>query len=387
MSQSLAAVEGPAAAVTPSRIAFLDIARVVATLTMLMGHTIDALLGPAYRSTPAFAVWTFFRALTPSTFLFVSGFVLGIVTLRELPVVGLTAASTKRLRRFAFYLALGYVLHLPADTLRQIVTLPADRWRLFFAVDVLQCVAVTLAILQLLVLVGRTRVRTGWLAATLAAVVGLATPWVWTTTAPLALPMWLRGYLSPAAGALFPLFPWLGLPAAGLAFAMWYAGIPVAHAGRRALATFAPVGAACLAAAGLMRWFLWEPVGSTEVGPSRPSQFLLQIGIVCVLLTALAWLVGGSRRRSPLLERFGQESLTVYVVHVCIVYGSPWSHGLRRLLGIDLAPPAVGAVVLTLWSAMLLLAVVWSRCKQQFPHQAREVRLATFGTLAALLIF
>ncbi len=385
MPPSPVAVERPAVA-APSRIAFLDIARVVATLTMLMGHTIDALLGPLYRTGPAFAVWTFFRALTPSTFLFVSGFVLGVVTLRELPVDGLTPAATKRLRRFAFYLALGYVLHLPVDTLRQLVTLPAERWRPFFAVDVLQCVAVTLAVLQLVVLVGRTRVRIGWMAATVAAAVGLATPWVWTTTDALAVPTWLRGYLSPAAGALFPLFPWIGLPAAGLAFAMWYAGDPAAHPGRRALATFAPVGAACLAAAGLMRWLVWEPVG-TGVGPSRPSQFVLQIGIVCLLLTALAWLVGEGRRRSPLLERFGQESLTVYVVHISIVYGSPWSHGLRWLLGVDLAPPAIGAVVLTLWSAMLLLALVWSRCKQEFPREAREVRLATFGTLAALLIF
>ena len=47
----------------------------------------------------------------------------------------------------------------------------------------------------------------------------------------------------------------------------------------------------------------------------------------------------------------------------------------------------MGLVVLVLWSAMLLMAVTWNRCKQEFPAQAREVRLATFGTLAALLIF
>ncbi len=42
---------------THSRVAFLDLARLIATLMMVQGHTTDALLGAAHRSGLGFEAW------------------------------------------------------------------------------------------------------------------------------------------------------------------------------------------------------------------------------------------------------------------------------------------------------------------------------------------
>jgi hypothetical protein len=139
-------------------------------------------------------------------------------------------------------------------------------------------------------------------------------------------------------------------------------------------------------AAVLMRAFAWEPLGAVNLGAGRPSQFLLQIGLVSVLLASLATLVDRRPVRVPRLEDFAQESLTIYVVHVCIVYGSPWNRGLRQMLGPTLGPATVGLFVVGLWTAMAVLGLTWSAYKRASPVWAGRLRLATLGVLVVLLL-
>jgi len=95
-----------------------------------------------------------------------------------------SAPSRRVARRFARYVAfwtLGYAMHLPV---RSVVDLPRatpEQWQSFAAVDVLQLVAVTLAILQIGVCLTRSRGRLAVATLVMAASVVLATPVAWTT--------------------------------------------------------------------------------------------------------------------------------------------------------------------------------------------------------------
>jgi uncharacterized membrane protein len=62
------------------RVIFIDLARALAVFFMLYGHTIDALLAPAYRGGVWFDAWQFQRGLTSSLFLILSGFAFSIAT-------------------------------------------------------------------------------------------------------------------------------------------------------------------------------------------------------------------------------------------------------------------------------------------------------------------
>ncbi len=350
---------------------------------MLFGHTVDALLGTAHRSGAAFSAWTFLRGLTPTTFTLVSGFTLSLVALHQSTRESAGASGTRRLRRFAFFFVLGYGLHYPAANLLGLTMLTPADLRLFTSIDVLQCIAVTLAVLQILLL--RTddpRTFLVW-SGGLAAFFCLLTPLAWRSSLPL--PEALTAYLNPSTGSIFPLFPWFANGALGAAVGAWYLLTKGDSPGERTRRSLLPLGVALFALAAAMRLGGWEPFGAVELGAGRPSQFCLQVGLVLMALAALAALVDLRPVRIRAVEDFAQESLTVYVVHVCIVYGSPWNPGLRQAFGATLSPGMVGLTVAGLWTAMIALGLTWSAFKRSEPTWAARTRFATLSLLVVLL--
>ena len=97
---------------------------------MLYGHTIDALLAPAYRSGMLFNAWQFQRGLTSCLFLLLSGFAFSVATARHWAThLTLSPVLFKRLRRFALFIALGYAMRVPVAPLRAMATAPDAAWR------------------------------------------------------------------------------------------------------------------------------------------------------------------------------------------------------------------------------------------------------------------
>src|SRR5579872_4528514 len=106
-----------------SRIIAVDLARVLAILFMVQGHTLDVLLLPAARTGFFFDKWLFLRGLTAPMFLTLSGASFAIATLRRWEShTEMTPAFWKRARRFLFFIALGYAMHLPLRSLRYTMT-------------------------------------------------------------------------------------------------------------------------------------------------------------------------------------------------------------------------------------------------------------------------
>jgi uncharacterized membrane protein len=381
MHTSIAVAAAPT--VDNRRVVFLDVARVAATLMMVQGHTVDALLSPEYRDTAGFQVWTSIRGLTPSTFLFTAGFAFALVTWRADAAPLRRSATWRRLRRWALFLGLGYVLHAPAGNLAGWLTAEPGQWRTFQAVDILQCVAATLTLLQLLALCTRTVRR--FVVAAVAMTAGLCavTPWTWNAAHDVQWPAFAAAYLSPATGSLFPLLPWSAYAALGAVMGGLYRSAAVPRPAAWTTHVMLPVGGMLYASAIAVRAFASE----APIGGGRPSQFLLQAGLVCMILTAISVAVDRVPRQRAGVGIIARESLTVYFVHVCLVYGSPWSLGLRQIVGETLTPAEVLVVVLAMWSAMGLLVIAWGRCKQTRPGTATRIRYLTAGTLVAGLLF
>ena len=55
------------------RVVFLDLLRLVASVQMIQGHTVDGLLATELRHGWAYDAWTFLRGLTAASFLVASG--------------------------------------------------------------------------------------------------------------------------------------------------------------------------------------------------------------------------------------------------------------------------------------------------------------------------
>src|SRR5688572_13877118 len=99
---------------TGQRLVFVDVLRLIAAVQMIQGHTIDALLGQAYRAGPWFELWTFTRGLTSTTFLITAGMahVLANKAARD-P----SSARKHRLRRALELVVIGYLMHAPVAVL------------------------------------------------------------------------------------------------------------------------------------------------------------------------------------------------------------------------------------------------------------------------------
>ena len=361
------------------RVIFIDLARALAVVMMVYGHTVSALLGAEYRAGPWYDAWTFQRGLTSSLFLLLAGFAFSIATTRHWSThIQLSPALWKRIRRFGLFILLGYALHFPVSRLWHLYGTSEERWRSLLQVDVLQLIGVTFIAVQLIVLTVRSRRAFMAAALLLAAAIVVATPAVWSIDWERRLPFAIAAYLTPPPASQFPLFPWAAFvligAGTGQIYARWGAGHLSAFANG-----FMTTGAA-LAAVTLLPLFGDDPLSWV------PLLVVLRTGICLALLGLIAHASRFITRLPHVFGAVAQESLLIYFIHLCIVYGSVWNTGLVQLWGETLSPAATALVVAAMLAAMIVLAWQWNRLKHVTPQTARRVSIAAGAVLLGMLL-
>jgi acyltransferase len=368
--------ESQSGGVHSRRVIFIDLARALAAVFMLYGHTVSALLAPRYQTGTWFEIWVFQRGLTSTLFLLLSGFAFSIATGRHWSLHGqISPAVIKRVRRFSLFIALGYALHFPVARFADLPYATPERWRSFLAVDVLQLIGVTFIGVQILVMLTRSRRVFGWTSFALAVALVLLTPLVWRVDWGARLPLSIASYLSPGTGSQFPLFPWSAYVLVGAALGQWYlrwgahrldwyANVALFGPGFALVTLAFVVGALPASLAGADAW------------NAVPNQVALRTGASLMLLALVA---RASQRITRLPHIFGaiaQETLLIYFVHLCIVYGSVWNRGLAQAYGQTLGPGQTAFFVVLLLVAMAALALYWNWWKHTRPRLARWTAMA-----------
>lgn len=352
-------------------------------LLMVQGHTIDAVLADGYRSSDSFLWWTAARGLTACLFLVASGFAFALSTFRA----GDRARPTRRLgRRVVVLLVLAYALHFPSASVWELSSLAVERWRGFLIVDVLQCIAMTLLLLQLLARVARTPLRfavTGM--AGCGAIVAL-TPWVWSIEWSAHWPTAVAAYLSPEVGSPFPLFPWTAYSLLGAAIGTVYLLSSAAPSMLNASRLLVTLGAIFIAASFMAPMADARPLGAGNLWSTSPASFLLHGGLVCLVLGAIASVSPFLTGWRWLIEPLARHSLLIYAVHLCIVYGSVWNAGLYQIQGHTLSLSAALAWVGGLWVFSACLAIAWAASVYRAPVAANIARAAAGGFLLGRLL-
>ena len=364
------------------RVIFIDLGRFLALVFMLYGHTVSALLAPDYQHGTWFEVWNFQRGLTSSLFLLLSGFAFSVATSRRWGAhQTFSWAVFKRIRRFALFLLLGYAIHFPVPRFSMLTTLTPEQWRSFLQVDVLQLIGATFLIIQVLVLIVRSRRMFTMAVFVLAGAMLAFTHTVWAIDWWQILPGWLAAYISPARGSLFPLFPWATYVLFGAGLGQIYVGWGAARLSRySAFVLFLP--GVVLSVVG---WGL-SAVENAPWGPDAwnfmPIQLAIRIGACLIILAAIARASERLTRLPHFFAAVAQETLPIYFVHLCIVYGSIWNSGLAVWYAGSLGPMATLSCVLLLLAAMAALGWSWHWLKRARPVLARWI----MAGVAALLV-
>lgn len=228
-------------------------------------------------------------------------------------------------------------------------------------------------------------------ALTVAALIALLTPLLYTAWRPSWLPWELESYINGCHNLgtpqpwLFPLFPWAGFAFAGLAagfvlFSDWARTRTAAL-----LALFAGIGAAAILMAYAFDHSSVQLYPVYDYWHTNPNFFLMRVGMLLMIaFLSFAWCSWGlvrlgswATRFSPLIQ-LGQTSLLVYWVHIEFVYGR-FSLLPKRAVGISTATR--GLVEICVF--MLILSALrtridwkrvdWNRFWQAARNRAQEV--------------
>lgn len=323
-----------------SRVHLVDVLRLVALLQMVNGHTLDAVLLPEVREASWFGTYNFARGLVSVAFMLASGVAFHLTRIRRLPTEGPlvedAASRRARVRRMIELIVIGYLLRFPLGAFSGDPATIERSIAYFFRVDVLQCIGVSLLVLEGL---SRFLVRPGRVRA---AALGLAV--VSVALAPLgeslggALPAPIAAWLGHGGGSPFPILPWsayvlLGAVVGGL---VWpEAGLTPPRRVTVGLAG-ATVGAA------LLSFALWRsPISVWSDGSSyasMPAFFVEKLAWVLGLLAVAAPLVASVRRLPAPLEALAGRTLAIYVFHLVVLFFPPVRLGARIGPTLALAP-------------------------------------------------
>jgi uncharacterized membrane protein len=337
------------------RLYFIDAMRAWAILMMLQGHFIDGLLDPVFRDPEnlAFATWKYFRGITAPVFFTVSGFIFTYLLLRAPRSGKSNPRIRKGLKRGLQLVLIGYLLRTNIFGLLTGVIYPS-----FFLVDVLHCIGVSLIIIiGVYLLTDRLGNRSMATSLLLTGVVLFLYEPLYKSWEYGWMPDALANYFTKANGSVFTIIPWVGYALLGGGLATGF------HKFRQDRYLYLKSIALCLVAGFLLIWcsspfFSW--VGDFT-GVALFDQIVLNNYLFIrhgdVFLVFAVFMILRGLMEQRLFLRIGQNTLSIYVIHFIILYGSFTGFGLYWFFQNSLSPAFVipGALLFMMsctWAAL-----------------------------------
>jgi uncharacterized membrane protein len=318
-----------------NRLYFIDAVRAFAILMMLQGHFIDSLLEISYRDTSniAYRVWEYFRGITAPTFFTISGLIFSYLLIKAKHKGNSTKRMRKGLLRGLMLIGIGYSLRIPFFS-----WLSGSFPKSFLVIDVLQCIGLSLI---LVVLIYKLTFKKTLLFSILMFLIGI----VIFMTEPLyrflelpRLPIAISNYFSKANGSVFSMIPWFGYIAFGAFMStLFYKFLERPKFKIAIISSFFIIG---ILLVNLSSWFLLQLHAITEFqlfyDVATYNYLFIRLGNVLVLFSI--FYAAEEYIKQTLILKIGQKTLSIYVIHFIIIYGSYTGFGLAQIIGKTLVP-------------------------------------------------
>jgi uncharacterized membrane protein len=369
------------------RYLFIDLLRFVAGFFMIQGHVFDALLSPQVKSASWYYVHDFFHGFIAPMFLFASGVAFGVATIRSWDQhIAWGERVQRRVWKFLALMAIGYALHLPYFSLRK--TIHAATFvetKAMVQVDALQCIGITLLLLQGAVFVLRKKEFFVRWVAICSAVVVFISPVVWSLHFADKIPLWMAAYLNAENGSWFPLFPWSAYILCGVLFGYFFLEAGSYRDEVAMVLKYAAAGAATTGLALLALRLPFDIYPPHDYWKSDPSIILVRLSVVSIVAAGIFLVERYIQSPSRIPSIMGRESLFVYIAHLLIVYGSVMGPGLSYYIGPTLSLGQTLFVTLLVFIVVMFLAVFWHGLNSN--HRTIAGRLKLAGAAFFLLAF
>jgi uncharacterized membrane protein len=371
-----------------TRYGFIDLLRGLAIVVMVETHVVNAYLPPSARKSELFFWLSFVNGLVAPSFLFASGFSLVLQARRQWEDwLRLGPVFRKQMRRLGFILLIAYYLHLPHFGLSKFLK-PQDQafWKAAFQVDVLQCIVVSLLLIDLLILVMRKKALFFWAAGTLGSAAALVTPWIWTQDFMGRAPLSLALFLHPHGVSLFPIFPWISFVMAGSCAAHLFLDAAEKRTDIRFMGMTVAISLLAIVASLLARDLELFSAWQAGFYKTSPLYVVIRLGCVLVLCAGLYFMEKRLGWALNAIRLAGQESLLVYCAHLLLIFSILRQPPLSDIFGREAGYGACAILSLVLILLMLLSARIWHGWKRNYPRFAKFVLVAVVGVSVVIFL-
>lgn len=378
-----------------NRLFFIDAMRAWAILMMLQGHFIDGLLDPVFRDpgNPIYNFWLYFRGITAPVFFTVSGFIFTYLLIR-VPQSGFkNPRVSKGIRRGLQLLAIGYLLRLNIGGL-----LKGHVYNGFYLVDVLHCIGLSiLGLIGVYVLTSKRKKYMFPLVLVSITLVLFLFERVYKDWSFAFLPNFIANYFTKTNGSVFTIIPWFGYATMG-------AFISVLFIRFKDFKYLYPTAISLALGAGYLLIYqssaafavLYDWTGFEFLKLILSNNYLfIRLGNVFVVFAVFMILRQLMTNKTVL--KIGASTLSIYVIHFIILYGSFTGLGLYRFFNRSLSPEIIIPGAIAFMIICTYLALQYNKYEIQIKSQiawgvsfakiqALELREASIPILRELYI-
>lgn len=361
-----------------SRLFFLDAIRAWAILMMLQGHFIDGLLDNAFRdnSNILFTTWKYFRGITAPVFFTVSGFIFTFLLIRS-PQTGWNNPRVKKgIKRGLELLVIAYLLRMNIFGLFK-----GEVYDSFYLVDVLHCIG-----LSLLFIIGfyiLTFAKQKWIFPTIL----VSTTFLLFIFEPIYkassfefLPQVFANYLTKANGSVFTIIPWLGYATIGSFMSVLFSKYQESkNLYQYVVPTYIAIGLILIFLSSDFFLSIYEVTGIQLFQDIFNNNYLfIRLGDVLIVFSIFILLRKFLMNATWL--RIGQSTLSIYIIHFIILYGSFTGVGLYRFFHHSLNPfiAIPGAILFMIASTYLAL---------KYEDHKADIKSSVFTFLSSTRIY
>ena len=361
-----------------SRLFFLDAIRAWAILMMLQGHFIDGLLDNAFRdnSNFLFNTWKYFRGITAPVFFTVSGFIFTFLLIKS-PQTGWDNPRVKKgLKRGFELLAIGYLLRMNLFGIFK-----GEIYDSFYLIDVLHCIGLSLLFITGFYLLTFTKQK--WIFP----IILISTTFLLFLFEPTYkassfeyLPQFIANYLSKSNGSVFTIIPWLGYATMGSFMSVIFSKY---QDNKNLYSYIVPIyiltGLVLILFSSDFFYSIYEVTG-IQLFQSIFNNNYLFIRLGDVLIVFSIFIILRKYLMNSTWLKIGQSTLSIYIIHFIILYGSFTGIGLYRFFHHSLNPwvAVFGAILFMIVSTFIAL---------KYENHKAEIKSGLFSFLSTTRIY
>lgn len=333
-----------------NRLYFLDALRAFAILMMLQGHFISGLLEatPEIQASTLYYWWDYCRGFTAPVFFTITGWVFTFLLIKGESHPERNPRIRKGIKRSIELILWGYLLRLNIPMLLQ-GKINASFWQ----PDVLHIIGLgILFILLIYTLIPKNHQIRASIYLGLALLIFFTQP-LYSGADLSFMPKGIAGYWVKGNGGVFYLFPWLGYVATGAFIAHIFKTTDKEQFGFWGLGF---LGLGYLLVSFSSSWWMHLHAifpGDLFKQVAYNNFLFIRLGNVLVLLALFIFIEPVFKNQ--LWQKIGSNTLSIYILHYFILYGSLTGIGLYKFYEKSLAPAEVIAGAL---GFMLVITVV-----------------------------